>query len=64
MSQLARLAPGDGTVVLTLQVVVQITAMVFVALAIDRLLARRHAAARHGVWVLALLMVLSSPAIG
>ena len=50
MSHFARLAPGDGTVVMMIQIFVQITLIVLLALGIERLLARRHAAARHGVW--------------
>ena len=60
---LSRLYPGDTAAGWALGLLVQVAAVVILAALAARLLARRGAAARHGLWVGALACVLASPVV-
>ena len=63
MSTLLELYPGDRVALLAANVLVQMTVVMLLARAVARRVARRGAAARHDVWLCALLGLLLSPAI-
>jgi beta-lactamase regulating signal transducer with metallopeptidase domain len=63
MSQFAPWKPGNTAILATIQILVQITVVVLIAMGLDRLLARRPASARHTVWLCTLLITLAGPAI-
>jgi hypothetical protein len=61
MSALLKLYPGDGPALFALSVLVQATVLLALAWLVSRLIARRNAAARYAVWLVALACVLLSP---
>ncbi len=63
MRTLLELYPGDHIALLAANVLVQTTVVMLLAWAVAGWVARRGAAARHDVWLCALLGVLSSPLI-
>jgi beta-lactamase regulating signal transducer with metallopeptidase domain len=60
---LARIAPGDAAIALTANALAQVTVVILLAAALSRTVLRRQAAARHGVWLSALVCTLLSPAL-
>jgi beta-lactamase regulating signal transducer with metallopeptidase domain len=62
MNALIHLYPGDRLALVALSVLQQATVVILTAWLAARLCFRRHAAARHGLWLAALILVLLSPA--
>lgn len=63
MNDLLRLYPGDGFALTSGVGVLQITLVLLAGILLCRLLARRNAAARYGICLVALLCVLTGPAL-
>jgi RND family efflux transporter MFP subunit len=61
MNFAARFYPGDDTVRLAVSVLLQITWFVILATAASRILARRNAALRDGIWRATLVLVCAAP---
>jgi beta-lactamase regulating signal transducer with metallopeptidase domain len=61
MSALLRMYPGDGWLIIAVNVLVQITAIILTAWLLARVGYRWNAAWRHTIFVVALLCVLASP---
>jgi beta-lactamase regulating signal transducer with metallopeptidase domain len=61
MNTLLHFYPGDKFVLLTANVLLQATVVILAAWLVAKLLFRRHAAVRHGLWLAALVLVLVSP---
>ena len=60
---LAWIAPGDAAIALTANALAQVTVVILLAAALSQTALRRRAAARHGVWLCALVCTLLSPAL-
>ena len=63
MRTLLELYPGDHIALSAASILVQVTVVMLLAWAVTHWVTRRVAAARHDVWLCALLGVLSSPLI-
>lgn len=61
MNALETLYPGDGVILLAGNALVQITLFVILAALINQLFFRRHASARHAIWMICLCCGLLSP---
>jgi beta-lactamase regulating signal transducer with metallopeptidase domain len=61
MNALWECHPGDGCLWLAAEVLLQVTVVILAAWMLAHTVARRRAAARHGIWLCALVFVLLSP---
>ncbi|MHC4403385.1 MAG: carboxypeptidase regulatory-like domain-containing protein [Planctomycetota bacterium] len=61
MNTLLNLCPGDGFLSWVVQALIGVTLVVAAAFLLDALLGKRQAAARHSLWLAALVVVLAMP---